>query len=48
MTLNEEALKPENLRDGAKIKELRAAIAAEEEAIKLLYEHWEEASELNW
>ncbi len=47
MTLNEEALKPENLRDGEKVKELRAKIIAEEEAIKKLYEHWEEASELN-
>ncbi|MBQ9874878.1 MAG: ABC-F family ATP-binding cassette domain-containing protein [Thermoguttaceae bacterium] len=47
-TLNEDLLKPENLRDGEKMKELQAEIKAEEEAIKTLYEHWEEASELNW
>ncbi len=47
-SLNEDMLKPENLRDGAKMKELQAEIKAEEEAIKKLYEHWEEASELNW
>ena len=47
-TLNDEILKPENLRDGAKMKELQAEIKEEEEKIKTLYEHWEEASELNW
>ena len=47
-TLNDEILKPENLRDGAKMKELQAQIKEEEEKIKQLYEHWEEASELNW
>ncbi len=47
-SLNEDALKPEILRDGAKIKELQAEIVAEQEAIKLLYEHWDEATELNW
>ncbi len=47
-SLNEELLKPENLRDGEKMKEIQAEIKAEEEAIKTLYEHWEEASELNW
>ncbi|MBR5242827.1 MAG: ABC-F family ATP-binding cassette domain-containing protein [Thermoguttaceae bacterium] len=47
-SLNEDALKPEILRDGAKIKEVQAEIAAEQEAIKLLYEHWDEATELNW
>ena len=47
-SLNEDMLKPENLRDGAKMKELQAEIKTEEDAIKQLYEHWEEASELNW
>ena len=47
-TLNEDMLKPENLRDGEKMKALQAEIKEEEEAIKTLYEHWEEASELNW
>lgn len=47
-SLNDDMLKPENLRDGDKMRELQAEIKAEEEAIKRLYEHWEEASELNW
>ena len=47
-TLGEEMLKEENLRDGAKMRELQAQIKEEEDKIKLLYEHWEEASELNW
>ena len=41
-------LKPEILRDGEKMKELQAEMKEEEEAIKRLYEHWEEATELNW
>ena len=47
-TLNEDMLKPEVLRNGEKIKELQAQLKEEEDAIKQLYEHWEEASELNW
>ncbi|MGN1065906.1 MAG: ABC-F family ATP-binding cassette domain-containing protein [Thermoguttaceae bacterium] len=47
-SLNEDMLKPEILRDGEKMKELQAEIKEEEEAIKRLYEHWEEATELNW
>ena len=38
---------PEVLRDGEAIKRLKADIEAAEAAIALLYEHWEEASELN-
>ncbi|MDO5308314.1 MAG: ABC-F family ATP-binding cassette domain-containing protein [Planctomycetia bacterium] len=45
--LNEELMRPETLRDGLKVKELQEAIQKEEELIKTLYEHWEEASELN-
>ena len=45
---NEDMLKPEILRDGEKMKELQAEMKEEEEAIKRLYEHWEEATELNW
>lgn len=47
-TLSEEMLKPEVLRDGERMKDLQRQIKEEEDAIKLLYEHWEEASELNW
>jgi ATP-binding cassette subfamily F protein 3 len=37
----------EVLRDGAKIKELQAELALHETALPNLYEHWEEAIELN-
>ena len=37
----------EVLRDGAKIKELRAELTEHETALPLLYEHWEEATEMN-
>jgi ATP-binding cassette subfamily F protein 3 len=35
------------LRDGSKIKDLKAELAAHETALPPLYEHWEEASEMN-
>ena len=35
------------LRDGVRIKDLKAELAAHETALPLLYEHWEEASEMN-
>ena len=40
--------KPETHRDGARAKQLKAAIEREKEALRQLYEHWEEATELNW
>lgn len=48
MELNENLLKPEVLRDGEKMKRINQELIEEQEKIKLLYEHWEEASELNW
>jgi ATP-binding cassette subfamily F protein 3 len=36
------------LRSGPRVKEIQAEIAQQQEALKGLYEHWEEASELNW
>ena len=48
MELNEELLKPEVVRDGEKMKRINQELNEEQEKIKLLYEHWEEASELNW
>jgi ATP-binding cassette subfamily F protein 3 len=39
---------PENLRKGEKVRTLKMQIAEEQEALKTLYEHWEEALELNW
>ena len=38
---------PEALRDGQRVRQLQADIAAERAALKALYPHWEEASELN-
>jgi ATP-binding cassette subfamily F protein 3 len=35
------------LRDGAKIKDLKVELAEHETALPQLYEHWEEASEMN-
>ena len=48
MTLREELIKPEVLRDGEKIKTINADIKTSEETLALLYEQWEEATELNW
>ncbi|MBO7725661.1 MAG: ABC-F family ATP-binding cassette domain-containing protein [Thermoguttaceae bacterium] len=47
MTLNEDLLKPETLRDGELTRRLTAELAEEQEILKKLYEHWEEATELN-
>jgi ATP-binding cassette subfamily F protein 3 len=35
------------LRDGGKVKELKAELDEHEAALPLLYEHWEEAAEMN-
>jgi ATP-binding cassette subfamily F protein 3 len=44
----QQLLLPENLRVGDRIRSLKNQIAAEQETLKTLYEHWEEALELNW
>ncbi|HEV3340999.1 MAG TPA: ABC-F family ATP-binding cassette domain-containing protein [Pirellulales bacterium] len=36
---------PDVLRDGRRVKQVQAAIADEQQAVKTLYEHWEEAAE---
>ena len=36
---------PEGVRDGRRVKEVQAEIAAHQQAVKTLYEHWEEAAE---
>ena len=36
------------LRDGDRVRRLRAEVAQEQETLRTLYEHWEEAMELNW
>ena len=44
---NELAL-PETLRNGDRVRSITAKIAEEQEELKTLYEHWNEATELNW
>ncbi len=39
---------PDVLRDGQRVRQIKAEIEAQEATIKGLYEHWEEAVELNW
>ncbi len=48
MALNEDLLRPEIARDGERMKAIYQEIKEEQEKIALLYEHWEEAGELNW
>ena len=46
-TLHQMFASEEVLRDGAKIKELNSELNDHETALPQLYEHWEEATELN-
>ena len=39
---------PQTLRDGNRVREVKAEIAEQQQTLKTLYEHWEEATELNW
>lgn len=48
MSLNEDLLRPEVVRDGDRTKAIHLEIKEEQEKIASLYEHWEEATELNW
>ena len=43
-----ELTEPSVLRDGERVREVKQEIQREQETIKTLYEHWEEATELNW
>lgn len=45
--LHKQMLEPENLRDGRKMKELQQRLADNEQQLLQLYEHYEEACELN-
>jgi len=36
------------LRDGQRVRQIKAQIEAEQATIEAIYEHWEEATELNW
>ncbi len=35
-------------RDGQRVREIKAEIAGQQQTLATLYEHWEEATELNW
>jgi ATP-binding cassette subfamily F protein 3 len=43
-----ELMEPDVLRNGERVREIKQQIEQEQAAVKTLYEHWEEASELNW
>jgi ATP-binding cassette, subfamily F, member 3 len=43
-----ELTNPETMRNGDRVKSTMAKLAEEQEALKILYEHWNEATELNW
>lgn len=50
-SLNEsqrELADPNVLRDGERVRRLKADIEKQQAEIQELYAHWEEASELNW
>lgn len=38
---------PDVLRNGQRVREIQAEVAEHQESLKTLYEHWEEATELN-
>ncbi|MDR2345156.1 MAG: ABC-F family ATP-binding cassette domain-containing protein [Planctomycetaceae bacterium] len=48
MTLNEDLLQPEITRNRERIRTIHLEIKEEQEKINTLYEHWDEANELNW
>ena len=43
-----ELAEPAVIRDGHRVRRLKAQIQEEGAALKSLYEHWDEAVELNW
>lgn len=46
--LQQKSLDPAVLRDGAAVKKVQQDLADVQEKLDYLYEHWEEAAELNW
>ena len=46
--LQELFTRDETHRDGSRVRRLMLEIAEEEESLRTLYQHWEEATELNW
>ena len=47
-SLQSELAEPSVLRDGERVRQIILQIEREQAALKSLYEHWEEAAELNW
>jgi ATP-binding cassette subfamily F protein 3 len=45
--LHTDMVSPEVLRDGQRVKQTQAELQQQQEALQTLYEHWEEALELN-
>jgi ATP-binding cassette subfamily F protein 3 len=39
---------PQTLRDGDRVRQLKAEIAEQQQTLQTLYAHWDEATELNW
>ncbi len=46
--LNEELGDQATFRDGGRVRALKQELAEQQSALKKLYEHWDEASEMNW
>ncbi len=46
--LHEQLADGDTHRDGQRVREIAAEIAETKEALQVLYEHWEEATDLNW
>jgi ATP-binding cassette, subfamily F, member 3 len=46
--LGEELGDQDTFRDGKRVRALKQELVDQQSALKKLYEHWEEASELNW
>ena len=46
--LHDELSQGETHRDGDRVRQINVEISEQQEAVRLLYEHWDEATDLNW
>ena len=46
--IHRELAEPSVVRDGPRVRKLKAQIEQEQAALKNLYAHWDEATEMNW
>ena len=46
--INEELADQATFREGGRVRAIRQELAEQQSALKKLYEHWEEAGEMNW